>query len=357
MPLPEWPKEDRAAWEVATQVRHILDDPGLAAHWRPETKRSIIAAYGRYLTFLNRNGWLDEGAGPEARLTKDWVRAYLTELKGQIASVTLASRIRGLAEALRVLTRGAPVPVYLSRARYRLKARARPSRNKRSRLVPTQQLYQLGLDLMERAETGAFERDLWRACTYRDGIVVVILAMRAIRRSNLAGMRLGLNLIKIGDCYHLSFEGSETKNHRDYERPLHASLTPYIDRYLTHYRRILLGSREDDHVWISWRNIPMSDASLYGKIIQHTAAAFGLSLSPHLFRDAATTTLGEEDPELVWLSMSLLHHSDPRIAQKHYNHARDSVAVRQHQGMVLEQRRKMRLAARRSGTSKREAEL
>ena len=357
MPLLEWPKEDRAAWEAATQMRHLLDNPGLAAHWRPETKRSIIAAYGRYLTFLNRNGWLDRADGPEARLTEDWLRAYHAELQGQIASVTLASRFRGLAEALRVMTRGAHVPPYLNRARYRLKARARASRNKRSRLVPMQQLFQLGLDLMEKAETGAFERELWRASTYRDGIVIVILAMRTIRRSNLAGMRLGTNLIKIGDCYHLSFEGTETKNHRDYELPLHASLTPYIERYLAHYRPILLGSREDDHVWISWRNIPMSDASLYGKIIQHTAAAFGRSLSPHLFRDAAVTSLGEEDPELVWLSMSLLHHSDPRIAQKHYDHARDSVAVRQHQGVVLGQRRKMRLAARRSGTSKPEAEL
>jgi integrase len=340
MPLAAWPARDREAWTAAIDDRNILSGRGPAAHWRPETRRSVISAYGRFLTFLERSGWLDREAGPDARLTPDRLRAYLTELTETIAPVTVSSRITGLAEAFRVMAPGTTYP-YLDLARRRLKARARTVRNKRARIVPTQRLADLGLELIDRAETGAFDREVWRACTYRDGVTILLLACRPIRRSNLAAMVLDKHLIKTGDTYRISFDGEMTKNHRPYERPLDAALTPFIDRYLDHYRPILLGSSESNHVWISWRGIPMSDDCLYGRIVEHTRTAFGHAVSPHLFRDSAMTTLGEQDPENVWLGMALLHHTDPRIAEKHYDHALAALAVQEFQEAIRQQRRRM----------------
>lgn len=244
----------------------------------------------------------------------------------------------GGAEALRVMVPGAVYP-YLNLARRRLKARARPTRNKRARIVSTQQLVDLGLALIDRAETGAVDREISRACTYRDGVTILLLACRPIRRSNLAAMELGKHLFKTGDSYRLAFDGSETKNHRPYERPLDAALTPFIDRYLDHYRPILLGPSASNHIWISGRHIPMSDCCLYGKIVRHTKEAFGHAVCPHLFRDSAMTTLGEQEPEHVWLGMSLLHHTDPRMTEKHYNHALGVQAVQNYQGSVRRRRR------------------
>jgi integrase len=340
MPFPEWPSLDRDAWAAAIHDGDILSGRGSAAHWRPTMRRSIISAYGRFLTFLERNGWLDRSARPDSRLTPDRLRAYLAELAETIAPVTVSSRITGLAQALRVMAPGTPYP-YLNLARRRLKARARPTRNKRARIVSTQQLVELGLNLIDRAETGAFDREIWRACTYRDGVTILLLASRPIRRSNLAAMELGKHLFKSGGHYRIAFDGSETKNHRQYERPLDAALTPFVDRYIEHYRPLLLGSGTSNHVWISWRGIPMSDCSLYGKIVEHTKKAFGHALSPHLFRDSAMTTLGEQEPEHVWLGMSLLHHTDPRIAERHYNHAVASHAVQNFQEAVRQRRRKI----------------
>jgi hypothetical protein len=60
------------------------------------------------------------------------------------------------------------------------------------------------------------------------------------------------------------------------------------------------------------------------------------------------TTLGEQDPEHVWLGMSLLHHTDPRIAERHYNHAVASHAVRDFQEAVRQQRRKITRQRKRS---------
>ena len=108
----------------------LLDGQGPAAHWRPKTQKTVLASYGRFLTFLKRNAWLDRKVGPEVRLTPDWLRAYIAELAETVAPVTLSGRITNLAEALRVMAPGTEYP-YLNRARRRLKIRARPIRNVR----------------------------------------------------------------------------------------------------------------------------------------------------------------------------------------------------------------------------------
>lgn len=341
MKLADWPERDRIAWETAIGDGGYLDEGGLAAHWRPETCRATTDAYGRFLTFLDSRGWLDRDAGPTDRLTIVRLRAYLDELAEQVAPVTVCGRIRGLAEALRVMAPEATFP-YLALARNRLKVRARPTRNKRARLVPTQDLIALGYDLMNDAESGRGARDVWRAATFRDGVMILLLATRPIRRSNLAAMRLGRELVRVGEAYEIRLDGSMTKNHCDYVRPISHRLTPFIDRWLDHYRPVLLDGREDDHVWISWRGAPLTGDCLYGKIRKHTAKAFGHAVTPHLFRDCAVTTLGEADPEEVWLAHALLHHSDPRITESHYDHARSTAAVRDYQDAVLARRRKLR---------------
>jgi hypothetical protein len=71
-----------------------------------------------------------------------------------------------------------------------------------------------------------------------------------------------------------------------------------------------------------------------------TSEAFGKAIPPHFVRDCAMTSLGNENPEHVRLSMSLLHHADPRIAEKHYNLASDSRAVEKFQNSIRDLRRK-----------------
>ena len=231
---------------------------------------------------------------------------------------------------------------YLRRARARLKARARPSRNKRAQIVPVRDLFDLGLALMREAEEGDIPRVLWRASRYRDGLMIMLLACRPIRRETLAAMRIGVHLVRRGDAYQIALAGSETKNHRRYDRPLHPALTRHIDRYLEHYRPQLLGDRDDDHLWISWRSRPMSAADAYGRIITRTRTIFGVGVPPQRFRTCAMTSLGEEAPELVWLAPSLLHHADHRIAEKHYDLARDAQAVAEWQKHVAVLRRAAR---------------
>jgi hypothetical protein len=59
--------------------------------------------YGRWLTFLERNGGLDADATPAARLTPERLRTFIAELQATVAPLTVRNRIRDLAAALRVM--------------------------------------------------------------------------------------------------------------------------------------------------------------------------------------------------------------------------------------------------------------
>jgi len=341
MPLTEWPIRDREAWEAAIHSAGLLDESGLAAHWRDNTKRSVIAAYGRYLTFLSLSGWLDRENGPNDRLTRDRLQSYIDELQSQLAPATFAGRLRGLVEAFRVMTPGVTYS-YLNIARRRSKARAYPTRNKRERLVPGAEIFQLGWSLMDSAETGSFRSQRRRAQVYRDGLMICMLICRPERRSNFIGIHLGKHILKAGDVYALKFEGSETKGHKTHNTSFDAALTPAIDRYLQQFRPILLRGAETDRMWISWLGKPMAENSFSGMIKARTKKAFGRELTPHLFRDCAVTSLGVERPEFVWIGMSLLHHGDARTTEKHYDHAMADQAVREYQDNICGQRRALK---------------
>jgi integrase/recombinase XerD len=240
-------------------------------------------------------GELDEYAKPAERVNEHRLRDYIEELQHQVAPITLRNRMTYLHEALRVMVSDVEFPL-LQRARYRLKARARPVRNKRKQMVPLPDLFRLGLRLISDAESGSVKRIVWRASLYRDGLMILILASRPIRRRNIAAMRLERNLVRRGDSYVLLFNEAQMKNGRPFEQPLGTALTPFVEGYLGYHRPHLLGSSQSDAVWISWRSIPMSDFCVYASIIARTKAAFSFGIPPHLFRHSVVTTLSEELP-------------------------------------------------------------
>ncbi len=324
--LEHWPSADRAAWLDATAERGLLEVGGAAANWRDTTKKAVLDAYGRWLTFLQLNGLLDENESPTERFTEDRLRRYLANLDGSVAPITCRNLITNLSEALRVM---APEmdQTLLRRARARLKTRARPARNKHEQIVPVDELLRLGFDLMRQAEHEYEGREVWRAAVYRDGLTIALLACRPIRRRNLAAMRLDHHLIKQGTSYYIAFSPAETKNRRTFDQPLSSHFTEHVDQYLQRFRPLLLNGRDSDRVWISWRAQPMSDASLYGAIRSRTKTAFGVGIPPHRFRDSAVTTLSRLHPESIHIAQALLHHSDYATSEAYYNQARDTEAV------------------------------
>lgn len=349
MPIDEWPPAFQHAWQEALRKADPFGGSGRAAHWRDGTRRKVASSVGRWLTFLEFQGLLRLDLQLDDHLEPTVLRAYVEELSEQVASITAAQRIIDLGEATRVMAPDADTSL-LRQVGGTLKARARPRRDKRARYIHPERVVHRALALMDEIETNPCQREAWRAGRYRDALILAIVSSRAIRRRNLCAIEVGRHLIRQGDIYTAIFEGDETKNHRYVEDPLPATLTACIDRYIDHYRPVLLemSTIDTDRLWISNLGTEMSEVAIYNNIRALTKREFGIELNLHAFRDCAATAVALDDPKHVGIASTLLTHADPRITQEHYNLAQTVEAARDYQQTIT----RLRTEARRPRRSR-----
>jgi integrase len=74
----------------------------------------------------------------------------------------------------------------------------------------------------------------------------------------------------------------------------------------------------------------MTQMAIYDRIRKHTGGAFGAPINPHLFRDAAATTLAIADPENVRVAAPLLGHRTFTTTERYYQQAKSFDAHRQY---------------------------
>jgi site-specific recombinase XerD len=170
--------------------------------------------------------------------------------------------------------------------------------------------------------------------------MIALLAYRPLRLSNLAAITLGRHLIHQSRGYRLYFSADEVKGGQPIDTAVPASLVADIDRYLDHYRPILLtrGGRQSlavcDALWVSNIATALDPNSIPNRIKKHTRAAFGKHLWVHLFRDCAATTIAIDDPRHARSIMNILGHSTLATSEKHYNQARSLEASRRYQKVI-----------------------
>jgi integrase/recombinase XerD len=80
--------------------------------------------------------------------------------------------------------------------------------------------------------------------------------------------------------------------------------------------------------------------SIYQQITKRTKEEFGVSINPHLFRDAAATTIALEDPTHVCIGTRVLHHKSSRTTEKHYQQANQQRAHAEFMTFITAARRK-----------------
>ena len=68
-------------------------------------------------------------------------------------------------------------------------------------------------------------------------------------------------------------------------------------------------------------------------------AAFGQPINPHLFRDAAVTTVALEDLARVRMAAQLLGHATFATTERHYRMSRSVEAARAYHSMLAKRRR------------------
>lgn len=342
--LKDWPEPDRKLWLAAlAQSDPLAEEFGARARHRPRSNYKVECSYGRWLTFAARQESLQVAGHPADRITADAVRKYVRELEtlGN-KTYTILGRLQDLGAMAKILS---PERDWRFINRISAVVRGRRERNtgKRARLVTTDKLVTLGLQLIASA-AGQSTRRL-AAMAYRDGLIISLLALRPLRRRNLVGLTIGNNLIRVGAGWVIAIPPSETKTHTPLEFEWPTQLHNHLEIYLAQHRPVLLNLRGrwhsliGDRLWVSSHGSPLTEMALYEIITKHTSAAFGHSVNPNLFRDAAATTTAIHDPNHVRLAAPLLGHRSFATTERYYQQAQTLEAQREYVDKIINIRR------------------
>ena len=342
-PVAWWPAPDRETWLAARQGKgpEGLDNP--AVYWGERTLKKNTDGYGRYVSWLARNGVLSDAEPLAARITPQRVADYVAALKATLAPVSVAMTIGALSSSAKAL---APTRdwSWLSLRYSRLKMKAKPSREKRHAVQHSFDLYRFGKQLMDTADAAPGER-IMPALRYQAGLIIALLAARPLRIRNFQALTVGKSLRWDGRRYWLTFSGEETKTGGPIDEPLPDDLVPYLEAFLKVRRPVLLRQaskfgNDPTHcrLWVDRAGKAMREGGLRDFIERYTGKEFGTALWPHLFRDCLLTSVAIDQPDLMTVSATLLGHSSPATGEKHYNQSRMIDAGRRYAATVSELR-------------------
>lgn len=334
MKFKDWPEQDRLLWMHAVDPLDPFagDSGGERASLRPLSKSTIEKGYGRWLTFLAGRGLLAVETEPTARITAADVLAYVQELQSlRNRKTTILNRLQELGSVAKV---GAPAHdwSFISQLAKRVRGKPETARDKRSRLVGSNELLGLGMSLMQEAKNLLKPSKI--AMAYRDGLMIALLALRPMRRGNFVGLGLGADLIRNGTGWVIDIPGGATKNHIPLELEWPDLLVDPLENYLAVHRPILINldgywkAPVGNRLWVSSEGSPLTEMAFYSMITRRTKAAFGRSINPHLFRDAAATSMAIHDPEHVRLLTAPLGHRNAATTERYYQQAQSLEAHR-----------------------------
>jgi integrase/recombinase XerD len=345
LPIADWPARDRKLWSKAVEPGRLFGGGGAGAHWSAASRVVVACGYNHWLSWLAAQEVLDPNMRPADRVTPERVEAYINDVLAKLAPYSVLTRVQGLHDAIRVMEPKSDWK-WIAQLRQSLKARARPARDKFTRLKQPEELVALGERLMDEAEAASEGSAKRRAVRYRDGLLIAFLAYRPVRRRNLAMMRLGRHLVKVGGCWRIVFAAEETKTRLPYEAVLPAALEPRLEHYLDVHRPVLLrGDPADgnsDAVWISEDGIQLTYEAVAFQIVFRTRREFGRSLSPHIFRDCAATSVAIDNPTHIGDASLILGHAKHETTEKFYNHGRSLEASRRHATMLVSLRESLK---------------
>jgi integrase/recombinase XerD len=335
----QWPEADAIVWRMVIDSSDPFDSRSAASSWSERSRHKTAKGYGRWLCWAFQNGVrMDEA--PADRVTEPRMRSYIADLRSRNGDFTVLCRVQELYDAMRVISPERDWN-WLRRLQNVLRSRAVSVRDKTSRMQPIGALVQLGKTLMQTAEASD-KPPLSCAVRFRDGLMIAFVALRPLRLSNLAAITLGRHLVRQTAGYQLHFSGPEMKGKRPFGPMIPTMLVADLDRYIDHYRPILLsrGGRqppmETDRLWVSEIGGPLDEKSIPQRFKKHTRAAFGKHIWPHLFRDCAATSIAVEDPKSARSIHTVLGHSTLATSERHYNQARGLEASRRYQRIVCD---------------------
>lgn len=321
MPIEFWPEADHKAWVSASTPSQRLNRGGAGGHLKAITLADLARRYGYFLDFMNRRGLLDLNKAAGSHVTPAIVDAYLAELTARVGSVTVQGSIYKLRRACELIDPPRDL-AWLADIEKDLALTMRP-RSKANRWVLTEVLVEAGLTLIAEAENSRRMSKLGQARQVRNGLMAAMLAMHPIRLKNFAALEIGRNFVEIKGSWWIVLSALETKENRPDERQIDDLLQLALDRYLKKYRSILaLAGQSTTALWLSSNDgASMSYSGIERVLTDTTRTTIGIAVSPHLFRTAIASSAAIHGGANPHLASALLHHTDNRVTEEHYNRA------------------------------------
>lgn len=341
LPVEQWPPTDKVLWQACRDGTGPGGLDNRAAGWSSRRRDIVEDAWGRFLAWRHQLGDVKDVVDPASRITSASMAGLVEEMmRTGLAPVSIAMHVGALCSLAQAFEPARDWGWLKTRA-FRLKYRAKPVRKKWARVVPSPELYTLGIDLMVTASDGKRQgQPFFAASQYRDGLMVALLAARPLRIRNFQDIELTRSLVHRSGTYWLVFSEEETKTGRPVDVEVPYPLVPYLERYLRHHRPVLLSKRPKNTapataLWLSRAGEKMLEPAVRNNIERRTAKHFGHPINPHLFRDCAATSFATDDPEHVRCIAPLLGHTTFATAEKYYNQAPMLSAVRTYSNEML----------------------
>lgn len=341
----DWPETHQSLWKKIVENMDIFGPLLLASFYRETTIVDRRKGYGVWISWLIYRGLLDPNRPPSAYVTRENVSAYYQELSATKASITVFSRLLELYCVIKCMHPDGDWQ-WLLRAVNKSRRIMKPKKNKRKRLQPANKIRALGFTLMQNAKIKPDLSLYKRAIIFRDGLIIALLIHRPLRLKNFSAMILDRSLVKEKNKWTIFYMSDETKQKRDFEADFPQDLYLALEEYLKIYRPYLLSLSKNNHgtldqkalnsLWISNEGKTLNPGALSVAVKKRTKIAFGVDMSPHLFRDASVTTLMRQSPESTLLAKSILGHASIEMTNKYYNNANMIAASTRYANLIEE---------------------
>jgi integrase/recombinase XerD len=313
-----WPPQLLRLLDLRRAPTGPLELPSVASSWRETTFNLHLWNVGYFVGWLKWSGRFQDTTDLYEYATAEVIGAYVDDMRGfGLSTRTIATRVDGVRASLAALSPSTSTD-WLMQGINKLRDEPSDRRRTRQRSQHTARLVELGMDLMNQAcRPGSNQRDATKAILYRDGLMIVFLALAVPRLSPLQVMALGQHLVAHDSAFKISWSAKEMKEGKAYTAQLDTELSDLFQRYLAEFRPILLAQAGSDSakagaaVWVARDGGQLSRGGICRAIKKRTKLEFGESVFPHAFRHSAATSLALDRPDLIRIATPLLQHQSP----------------------------------------------
>lgn len=234
-----WPPADRAAWDRLFVDGGLFQATGRGCGWSPATVDKFRYSHARWLAYLEAEYPTALELPPHDRLSRELVGDCLNALASQgLKSGSITSFLDGLVQ-LHAAFDPDLTPPWLRRHVRTLMADAYAKSARPDYRITIDVIWHETLVALKALEASA-DQTVRSAITYRDRLMLALLAFTLLRRKNLAQLQLDRDLTRTEEGWILKVEAHTVKNHREIGRLLPTTLGRYLDVYLKRVRPRLL---------------------------------------------------------------------------------------------------------------------